>query len=259
MNLLKFPEVVNLMVREYPGLYWGSTPEKMKWNVAEYLFNCVGTGLDDRDGIKYFLNNKRAREILDDKSLDFLFEGKNVYEIGERNNFGGKSIFSLNNENLSPNQYAFLLRDKTSLYPNFSEDFSFFYDMKREDLLQFFDVTWFEAMKEFYGIARELINGDGQYQCKPTKDLDSTEWKMTKKSFKDAFEKYKLNRSEQEFYEVISKEYEHPYDGDLDKFLLTRWEKERIRINEFIDQVLVDIDNEINKLMKIDKKKQSRL
>jgi hypothetical protein len=39
-------------------------------------------------------------------------------------------------------------------------------------------------------------------------------------------------------YEEISRDWGHPYDGDIVKFLTTKWEKERNSIFSFIDETI---------------------
>lgn len=246
MKILKFDETVNLLVRKYPTLYWGMTNKSMQRKVSEHIFNVIGNGFNDLEGLQKLIDNKANRKILNDKSKDFLFEGISFYNIIDRNNIHGKDKLSLTNTDLSPNEIARLIKDKGCyIYPNFSKRYSFFYKMKEQHFLDYFDISWFEAMKEYYTVSKTLINGDAEYQCKPPSDLTSKEWEITKKDFLEAFDRYGNGKTGDDFNKEISKAYNHPYDGDLDKFLQTKWDKELNIINNFIDETLIEIEEQI--------------
>lgn len=253
MNILNFEETVKLIVKEYPDLFWASTMEKMKWNVSEYLFNTIGTGFNNAYGLEKFLDNEKSRAILNDKTKDFLFEKQKCYVVFDKKTYENIAFLSSEDKSeyeLGNNEKLILLKDKPiRMYPNFSKSYSFFYDMKKAGLLDKLDISWFEAMRDFYIEAKELINNpnaDYEYQLKPPNDLSSVEWGNMKDAFLKAFERYKENKTTNEWYQIISKEYRHPFDGDIDKFLLTKWDKEKVRINSFIDETLMGIDEQIN-------------
>lgn len=53
--------------------------------------------------------------------------------------------------------------------------------------------------------------------------------------------------TKEEFHAAVSKAYNLEYNGDTKEFIKAGWEKEKVRIKEFLDETLERIDNVIAK------------
>lgn len=252
MKLLTFQETVNLLVRKHPIIFWGRTAKEMEWNVANHIFNTTGTGYSKIEGIRKLLDNEENRQVLEDKKRDLLFEGVNVYQIVDKENIHGEAFFSKSEEK-QLGKFVFLINEQEKhLSEGFKKEYNFFYNMKKQGALKYFDITWFIALKDFYMEAKQLINDENfAYYHKPNSKSDY--WLEVKNDFLEDLEKSKLNNMEDEFYSDLEKTNGFSFKGDVDMFFKTKWEKEAIRINEFIDEILLDIEYEIQNSYKKEK------
>ena len=112
-------------------------------------------------------------------------------------------------------------------YPNFEKKYSTVYEPEFKDL----GNEWIEAAIWFYEECVDFFNNTPEwyayaYPCKSQRETDNRVYDM-----KVRLQSYKSN-------EEISEAYECEFDGDIDKFLRLRWEKELSRIDRFISETL---------------------
>jgi hypothetical protein len=104
------------------------------------------------------------------------------------------------------------------------------------------DQSWIDGAIFYYTFAREWIieQGDKKYHGSyPGENPEEHE-----KSFIGFLSRYKTN-------EEVSKAYEQEFDGDVEKFLKTRWEVEKARIISFIDKTLKILNERKNETKKM--------
>jgi len=240
MKKLTCYEYIRIQIDQYPTLYASRHYKTSKIQIMDQLLNVIGNGircdeeLDEQTNVpddfviptfkniqKYLVEDVyhgylEQREIkLSDTKTIYQGEGECIHCVeSERKNHPEVAIW------LKSTQYP------VNIYPNFKQEYSTIYQCPKFLTM---DSSWINGAIEFYKFSKEWIinNGDKEYHSGyPGEHIE-----YTQREFLNAFEKYKSN-------EEISKAYGHEYDGDLHKFLKTRWDKEKSRIIDFIDSTL---------------------
>lgn len=269
MTLLNFEDVVKLLIIKYPTLFWTKSEGFSVKNISNYIFNVIGNGYNTKESLVEFEDNKVNKLLLENKKYDFLFSGVQIYEvlnyseikllIKQPDSIEGKFVSEdEKRENLNNEKeiiYSKIESRDSPYYPNFDKNFSFFYNMKNNKLLGLFNMTWLVAMKDFYENVRFDVNGSNAFPGKPS-IKHNDEWLSFRNQIEKKIISMKKGRSDIDWYKEVSDYYKHPFFGDITDFLNTRWEKEKIRVNKFVEQILIDIEDEMkNRLEKEEKRK----
>jgi hypothetical protein len=127
-------------------------------------------------------------------------------------------------------------------YPNFSEQYSL---MGRGVPLEILTVEWLEEAVWFYTECQKFFNG-------PTVNYYSYAYPNAKPRPSDAEswakamdERRAKTKSEEEFAALVKKDYGVEWRGDMEDFLVRRWEKELKRIKTFITKSLKSLHAEL--------------
>ena len=232
--MLSPEQYVYNQVASYPSLYHANSYDAAAKRVFDQLFNVIGNGVD--------LPDELDRPIVDQVEAAKFLRGEKVY-------WGYTEVEELANGVMSPKRSS----DQTHLvcvesektlhpevllwidckdypwtpYPNFEKKYSTVYEPEFKDL----GKEWIEAAIWFYDECVKFFNNTPElyayaYPCKSQRETDKRVYDM-----KARLRSYKSN-------EEISEAYGCEFDGDIDKFLRLRWEKELSRIDRFISKTL---------------------
>jgi hypothetical protein len=232
--MLSPEQYVYNQVASYPALYHADSYESAAKKVFDQFFNVIGSGV--------YLPDELDRPIVDQVEAAKFLRGEKVYwgytEVEELVNgviiakwsSNGKSLICVESEKtLHPEVLIWIdCKDHSwTPYPNFEKKYSTVYEPEFKDL----GKEWIEAAIWFYEECVEFFNNTSEwyayaYPCKSQRETDERVYDM-----KARLRSYKSN-------EEISEAYECEFDGDIDKFLRLRWEKDLSRIDRFISKTL---------------------
>jgi hypothetical protein len=194
----------------YPGLY-GSNFEEARFHNMDNIFNTIGNGINSKGDFLAHISVPEGTEIVNDIPKE------------------GKKMKHLEDYVRNP-------------YPNFSKQYSLLWEVS----LDVFPVEWLEEAQWFYTKCQEFFESEkaGYYHSaypnlQPRNSNTLEDW--TK-----ALEKRrKPEQTDEEFYAVVSKDYECPYYGDIEDFLIRRWKGELDKIMTFIKETLKAVAKEL--------------
>ena len=232
--MLSPEQYVYNQVASYPSLYHANSYDAAAKRVFDQLFNVIGNGVD--------LPDELDRPIVDQVEVAKFLRGENVYYgYTEVENLGHGVIIP---KRSSDDNYLVCVESEKALhpevllwidckeypwtpYPNFEKKYSTVYEPEFKDL----GKEWIEAAIWFYEECVKFFNNTPElyayaYPRKSQRETDNRLYDMRVR-----LQSYKSN-------EEISEAYECEFDGDIDKFLRLRWEKELSRIDRFISETL---------------------
>ena len=232
--MLSPEQYVYNQVATYPALYHADSYESAAKRVCDQFFNVIGNGVD--------LPEELDRPITDLVEAEKFLRGENLYYgYTEVEDLGRGVIIpkrSSDNNYLVCVESEKVLHPKVVLwvdckdypwtpYPNFEKKYSTVYEPEFKDL----GKEWIGAAIWFYEECVKFFNNTPEryayaYPCKSQRETDNQLYAMRVR-----LQSYKSN-------EEISEAYECEFDGDIDKFLRLRWEKELSRIDRFISETL---------------------
>lgn len=126
--------------------------------------------------------------------------------------------------------------------------------------LKLLDNSWLEEGLYFYDKCKTFFNSKNIhfYHGAIPKENDTKEWDKLINMYEECFTKYKKEGlSEEKINKEISKAYESEYTGDTKQFIKKKWNKELLRINEFIELTLERLTTELE--LRINKKNDNSL
>ncbi len=232
--MLSPEQYVYNQVASYPSLYHANSYDAAAKRVFDQLFNVIGNGVD--------LPDELDRPIVDQVEVAKFLRGEKVYwgytEVEElangvmipKRSSNGKSLICVESEKALHPEVLLWIDCKDypwTPYPNFEKKYSTVYEPEFKDL----GKEWIEAAIWFYEECVEFFNNTPEwyvyaYPCKFQRETDNRVYDM-----KVRLQSYKSN-------EEISEAYGCEFDGDIDKFLRLRWEKDLSRIERFISETL---------------------
>ena len=232
--MLSPEQYVYNQVASYPSLYHANSYDAAAKRVFDQLFNVIGNGVD--------LPDELDRPIVDQVEVAKFLRGEKVYwgytEVEElangvmipKRSSIGKSLICVESEKALHPEVLLWIDCKDypwTPYPNFEKKYSTVYEPEFKDL----GKEWIEAAIWFYEECVEFFNNTPEwyayaYPRKSQRETDNQLYNMRVR-----LQSYKSN-------EEISEAYECEFDGDIDKFLRLRWEKELSRIDRFISETL---------------------
>ena len=232
--MLSPEQYVYNQVASYPALYHADSYESAAKKVFDQFFNVIGSGV--------YLPDELDRPIVDQVEAAKFLRGEKVYwgytEVEELVNgviiakwsSNGKSLICVESEKtLHPEVLIWIdCKDHSwTPYPNFEKKYSTVYEPEFKDL----GKEWIEAAIWFYEQCVEFFQTTPEqyvyaYPRKSQRETDNllfmARWMVLS---------YKSNKE-------ISEAYGCEFDGDFDKFLRLRWEKDLSRIDRFIFKTL---------------------
>lgn len=232
--MLSPEQYVYNQVASYPALYHANSYDAAAKRVFDQLFNVIGNGVD--------LPDELDRPVTDLAKAEKFLRGENVYygyteveDLGrgvivpKRSSDQNHLVCVESEKELHPEVILWIdCKDYPwTPYPNFEKKYSTVYEPEFKDL----GNEWIEAAIWFYEECVDFFNNTPEwyayaYPCKSQRETDNRVYDM-----KVRLQSYKSN-------EEISEAYECEFDGDIDKFLRLRWEKDLSRIDRFISETL---------------------
>lgn len=239
-------EYVLYTLYKYPSLFKAPSIGAVKMKVYDQLFNVIGNGVSTSQDLKKELTYKEFSKVEAEKFItsEDLYYGYSEVEYLDGNRRyimparGSLYIHVLDSERDNhPEIKLWVLNTPREWepYPNFGKKYSTIY---QTNFLKVVSNEWIEEAKWFYSqCGWWFTNPDnvgkyyGSFPCKNEKETQK------------AIEEMKPYLSKYETYEKASKAYGVSYDGDVEKFMRTRWLKELDRICKFLREVQVDLSN----------------
>lgn len=232
-------EYVEYCLYSHPTLYSASVFDVAKFRILDHLLNVIGNGISDPEELREKLayqeyDREKALRYIGKEPLYYGYH--NVTVIGEYtfpdSNSGSGTLYGvLESEKINhPDVKKWVECEKIehiNPYPNFSKAYSTLY---RTDILSYGN-EWREAIKWFYMSCLEYFKGNcsGYSYAFPCAKAIETEYRL--RDMKKRLTQYESN-------EEVSAQYNHPFNGNVEDFLTSRWEEERNRIINFIEESL---------------------
>lgn len=252
-------QAFNVAMNEYPTLFSSDTLDDAKFKYFDHIFNVLGyrdlnefidahwIGKHNEHLLASFPSKYISSEPLyraytksckmgtiDIPEFDSAIDG--IYTEAELEELESVAISIPNKSQFCDDDPSFPIP-----YPNFMKDYSMVWRMDMTKL----DSTWTEAAIWYYEEIRKFFNSDkASYydRAVPTNDRDK---KDLISDYEKMFLRYKKDgMSQEEFFEVISENYELEYNGDTEAFIHARWNKELERIKLFLDETLDMLKNQ---------------
>ena len=238
--LLTPEQFIKRAICQYPTLFTKNSFEESKFAVLDQLLNVIGNGIRDDEELDECLLVDELPDVS--KFQQYLEETiwlgyEKVHSIGAKKLNGeeilipdGDSITCLESEkHLYPKVKLWYDAKKHTEYvpyPNFDEKYSTVYQTTFSRL----GNDWFDAAIWFYKEAKcHLEKYESSYHyaypCKTERETENRKADQLS---------YFGERSNEE----ISRDWEYPYDGDIEKFLVGKWQKEKARIFDFIENTI---------------------
>ena len=248
MPLLTAQQYIAKSIDQYPSLFMLSTYDDSKFAVLSHLFEAVGNGVKDFKGFRKLCAGKGDEP---DMPPAHYYDGTPLFTgFTEVTTFGSVTIPQYSAKTFygvpesQKDQYPSVVLWKTprpsarpAPYPNFKVEYALVYELKNN--LSKLDISWIEAAQWFYKECKNYFHGDCRdYHFAHPKPTDHQNLLAIQDFLKYVENQKKPGLSTQELHQNISEAYRHPYDGDPDHFLATKWLKERKRIMQYIDATL---------------------
>lgn len=248
MNIFKNPDdYVMSCLNQFPALYCSKSFDDAKMKVFNQLFNVIGNGVRDNEDLIEML---RVRRFNREKVIPLYTGGKMLMGYKDTVNItmmskplvvgNGSPIYvNASEKDAYPDcvHWEELTFREVSLYPNFKKKYSTVWYVDYKSL----GKEWCDAIVWFYTKCKEwFVTNESKYHYAFPCSYDQ----KTQKSIND-MEEYRTTKysSDEEF----SKAYGLEYLGDMNDFLIRKWEKEKARIMEFIDETIAEYSNVTSK------------
>ncbi len=229
--LISPDQFIKASICQFPTLYACETFEYSKFRVLDQLLNVIGNGIQVDEELDEYLFLEKVPDFSDyeryiHEEIYYGYEKVRAMEGSDVLFPEGDSITCVEScKHLYPNVKKWVhckkIKEKAP-YPNFKKEYSTVYRTNFERL----GNEWIDAAIWFYQEAKVLLE---QYESTYHYAYPCATERETENRKADQLKAFGERTNEE-----ISRDWEFPYDGDIDKFLVGRWQKEKTRIFEFI-------------------------
>ncbi len=251
MNL---EQAFNFLINSYPSIYASNSLESSKYKIHDHFFNTIGNGYNSLNKLIKKLTITPDNESLINNFPSKYINGETLYigytkmrDIGlDRPDINSmlNELFTEEEKKLRIDVIKFkpLKINDAVPYPNFTKEYSMVWTMDMNQL----DISWIEGAIEFYSQSKDFFN-NGKVNLYHSSWPDEVEQqKKLIANYENNFTKYKKEgQSLSDFYKAISDAYEINYDGNTEKLIKNRWNKELNRIRNFIDETIEKLNNDL--------------
>jgi hypothetical protein len=221
----------------YYGMY--SDFKNAKLALLDHIFNVIGNGIRDTDEfINFISSNEKSFNLkhtisLYEKKFYSGFDSNSDIDVNKATDDELVDFFSRTDNfhhRICENDLH-LYKDvkvweedtkkiKRNPYPNFSKKYSIIYNLNF-DLLGEQKEYWINEAITFYKDCIVYLNSEeSMYHSNAYPTDDKAKDEAVISSFKKALDKYETN-------EDASKAYEQDYNGNVEEFVIVRWEKNK--------------------------------
>jgi hypothetical protein len=236
MKILTPDEYVVNKIQSYPTLVLSETYETSKLKVFNQLFNVIGNGVRDDEELLEQISGEPM--VLSEKAF------KETYWYGYDIDLTEKHCIELVTDCYESDKLNYpKVSDWIELkiypfnpYPNFQVEYSTVYQCP---IFLTLGEEWIRAALHFYKHCKEWFKTNWQYYHLAYPQMGENgndKSKFQQKDMMEWLEKYST-------HEEVTEAYGVEYDGDVDKFMKKRWEKELNRINDYIDSTIRMLEN----------------
>lgn len=228
-------QYVHALVAKHPNLFASTEYEISKFHVLDQLLNVNGNGIRNSEEL---FEELQSVDIVDASRYFTEPTTTGYYSVVEYgsgylhpNLNGDKVNCFVSEKDNYPEVKKWTDCDLPSKfkmpYPNFRKRYSIVW---RDNGFLSLDKGWLEAAIWFYKKARNIIYlREHEYSY----SFPTIIAKENKEIIKNQLVAFGTRT-----YEEISRDWCHPYDGDIVKFLTTKWQKEKQEIFDFIDETV---------------------
>lgn len=244
--IMTFEQAFNVAMNEYPMLYTASNVTLAKLKFSDQIFNVIGNGISSvSDFESNFTITDANKNIIDSYPSSYITDQPlyTVYRITDtglrqylENLYTEQQLEQFSNDPAYVWYRANRLMDNFDPYPNFDSKYSLVYNVD----LQQYDSSWTIAAIYYYTKMKEWFNSDSVCEYQAAGHLKNMQACVT--SFERMFKRYADSaKTTEEYNELISKAYGIEYSGNIEQFIVTRWNHKLNRIITFIDETLVKL------------------
>lgn len=244
-KILTPDEYIINSIAKYPTLYLKYSYEQSKIAVLDHIFNTIGSGSSE------FLKTIEEKPVSYE-NIEPWFGDVKVYSDDST----GKTMVLF-----KESEDGFPIEKKKDYfhipYPNFQKKYSLIHSNNYINM----DDSWKQAALDFYRYCKDFFNDENKYKhyhhSFSSKNLKNQNDESPEDVFPYNSNLQLLNEMQKVFKdktkEEISKNFEFEFLGDpknrddIIEFLERRWDKEREKINSFIDETISMIETDLNK------------
>lgn len=252
-TIMTAEQAFNLSMNVYPSLYHANTIQQAQFKFFDHMFNVIGNGYRNHQEFidAHTINNKNKKFLAS-------FPEKYIGEIPlhhcytKMQNIGNLKLPDLHSAlkelltieeikertdivyfNQCANQKN--KQDKEAPYPNFKKEYSLLWNVHLKDL----DQSWIEAGINYYTQMKTFFDSEQIDLYSSAIPKDPNKLQNLINQYETHFKHRKTeNMTNQEHFDKISNDYECKYEGNTEQFIHQRWNKELLRIKDFINETL---------------------
>jgi hypothetical protein len=243
-------DYVKAAVIKHPSLYASANFETTKFKVFDQLFNTIGNGIKGWHG---FVKEIAVRDINLDRAAVFTRGEKIFYgyvgitKLAEvRSSLAFQSILAESEKAEHPEITFWMESSHSDMtladvcpYPCFDEKYSLLYELDISRLTP----EWIQEIIWFYEECQQFFNDDKRWP--KYSNAYPNEEKYYDTHVKDNIDRRINECIKAGTIDVLFSEYGVKYTGDLEDFLVRRWNMKHTKIKTFIERTLAKLKAEL--------------
>lgn len=243
--IMTIEQAFNVAMNEYPSLWTASTLELAKLKFYDHVFNTIGNGLHTANEFESEFTITDENKHLIDTFPEKYITSAPLYSVGTKNALNQMCYISglyteAEAKELLRTGHFYHQSNRNSdyfvPYPNFDVEYSLVHNI---DLSEY-DPSWTIAAIYYYLEMRGWFKSDSVSNYPHASHLKDMQSSIN--SYEQVFKRYAGDATTTEERNAnITRAYGIPYIGDTEQFIHARWNTELNRINAFIDETLVKL------------------
>ena len=248
-RLMTAEEALAYHMNMYPTLYASVTLPAARIKLFGQIFNVIGNGIDDYDA---FAQEYSWKPELADMARGFpqkYTSAETLYRgcTAVNTNKDIQGLYTEAEKEFHPDVKSWAPFNRLDgihkPYPNFRRGYSL---LHRVDLNKF-DDSWLQGGIEYYEYCRAYFSSALSADYHSAWPADTRKQLSLVNDYETAIARCIVGiDGEAAQWSAISKAYGTPYRGDTAVFIQDRWAKERLRIEQFINETLTMLESHLN-------------